>query len=169
MPMTFTSSTTVTLFFETWTTATPWAYTLTLFVLFTLAFINRFLAALRFQIEHSHSTSRHHSSDHVPILAPPCARRGVPKARLSPLPRYIQVDEAETEEGELQPSGTSELSGLVSEQKERPRAYNRAWRRLMRLFPEWLWPWTPEAPFSLRRDGARACLEGVRAFVGYIL
>ncbi|KAL4964015.1 copper transporter family protein [Aspergillus stella-maris] len=165
MPMTFTSSTTVTLFFEKWTTTYIWTYLLTLLLLSILAFLNRFLAALRFQIEH-----RPQASDHVAVLAPPRTR--ISKARLSPLPRYIQIDndeiDAETwRQGESCHGSTNDEEGRLDPQDTRKRNFKvySYLRRLVSLLPKW----TPNAPRNWRHDGSRALLEGVRAFIGYIL
>ncbi|OJJ07573.1 hypothetical protein ASPVEDRAFT_88813 [Aspergillus versicolor CBS 583.65] len=154
MPATFTSSTTVTLFFSAWTTTSIPAYIFTLLFLFALAFFNRFLAALRFQLE------SHPSTFSVSILpAPRPRRRTIPKARLSPLPRYTAINDAE-EHFQI----PEEHSGLVSENK--PQSHTC--RRIQNYFLERLPQWTPSSPWSWR-DGGLALLEGARAFIGYIL
>ncbi|KAL2823813.1 hypothetical protein BDW59DRAFT_162974 [Aspergillus cavernicola] len=161
MPSTFTSSTTITLFFSAWTTTSTTTYLLTLLLLFALAFLNRFLAALRFQLQHSPL----HTTPGVSILAPPRSRRyrTTPKARRSPLPLYIQVDK--DEEGENPPHCNEEVSGLVSARPEHHCIWVRVKNYLAAMFPKW----TPSGPWSWRGDGGRALLEGMRAFIGYLL
>ncbi|KAL4790501.1 Ctr copper transporter [Aspergillus venezuelensis] len=166
MPMTFTSSTKVTFFFESWTTRSVWTYLLALFLFFSLAFLNRFLAAFRFQLEHVPQ-----ASGHVAVLAPPKTRR-LSKARLSPLPRYIQIDndeiDAETwRQDETCHGSTNNGQGRLDPEDRRNRisrvcAYLR---RLVSRLPKW----TPNAPWNWRRDGIRALLEGLRALIGYML
>ncbi|KAL4912922.1 Ctr copper transporter [Aspergillus aurantiobrunneus] len=160
MPMTFSTSTKVTLFFSTWTTTSSLLYTLTLLVLFFLAFLSRFLAALRFQLDHSLL-----APPVVPNLAPARARRAIPKARLSPLPRYIQVDEDEVGEGHLQPCEPDERGRLGPDKQAYPAFHTRVWTCLVTFLPNW----TANAQWSWRGDGGRALLEGVRAFTGYSL
>ncbi|KAL4905485.1 Ctr copper transporter [Aspergillus multicolor] len=170
MPAIFVSSTDVTLFFSAWTTASTFTYLLTLFALFTLAFLNRFLAALRFQLNLDHSEPPTFA---IPIRAPPRSRRRtrtIPKARLSPLPRYLEVnsEEEETDNGHFARSDYEDQArhGLVSdEDKSRPSVALRVRECLASILPKW----TPKAPWSWRGDGGRALLEGVRAFIGYIL
>ncbi|KAL2857282.1 Ctr copper transporter [Aspergillus pseudoustus] len=188
MPMTmssiFTSSTTITLFFSSWTTTSPLTYTLTLLLLFLLSFLNRFLAALRFQLESADARSTEPSASSIPILAPPRSRRRgmgvhIPKARLSPLPVYMRVVESDKdmdceesigEEALLQPSSSTlregEGVGFGSESMKR----STVWARVRRTCSSAIFSsWTPSAPWGLRQDGSRAILEGVRAFIGYIL
>jgi hypothetical protein len=161
MPAIFISSTTVTLFFSSWTTTSTLTCVLALSVLFSLAFLNRFLAALRFQLQ-----SRRPIISDIPILRPPLAGRygNIPKARLSPLPAYMRVEG----EGEEAATGNGEEeAGLVSETAptERTDILSRLRRGISRRLPSWM----PSAPWNLQGDGAWALLEGFRAFVGYIL
>jgi hypothetical protein len=51
MSSTFSGSTRVTLWFTEWTTTTTTTYVLTLFFLFSLGIVNRFLGALKTQLE----------------------------------------------------------------------------------------------------------------------
>ncbi|BCS28123.1 putative copper transporter crmD [Aspergillus puulaauensis] len=153
MPATFSNSTKVTLFFSAWTTTSVPAYIFTLLFLFALAFLNRFLAALRFQLEY------HQSATSISILPPPqFRRRTIPKARLSPLPQYTAIHNAEEEHFQ-----TPESSTLAPDDEKQFRCC-RMWNYLFTLLPQW----TPSSPWSWR-DGSLALLEGVRAFIGYIL
>lgn len=155
MPATFTNSTTVTLFFSAWTTTSVPSYIFTLLFLFALAFLNRFLAALRFQLEN------HQSAASVSILpAPRSRRRAIPKARLSPLPRYTAINDAEEEHFQI----PEERSGLVQDNITQSRSCCRIHNYFLEILPQW----TPSSPWSWR-DGGLALLEGVRAFIGYIL
>ncbi|KAL4784984.1 Ctr copper transporter family-domain-containing protein [Aspergillus varians] len=162
MAATFTSSTKVTLFFSSWTTTSPLSYTFTLLFLFALAFFNRFLAAMRFQLEHNQSPP-----PEIPTLTLPRTRHrhAIPKARQSPLPPYMQIDQEEIVEERFQSPDNEERSGLVQDRAERPGAGQRIRNCLVALLPRW----TPKAPWSWCGDGGWAVLEGVRAFIGYIL
>ncbi|KAL5001702.1 Ctr copper transporter [Aspergillus recurvatus] len=177
MPAVFTTSTTITLFFSSWKTSSSFTYILTLLFLFALAFLNRFLAALRFQLEYAHSRSTESS---ILILAPPRPRqRGVglqiPKARLSPLPMYMRV-ESDKDCEEVVSEGTflRPCSSISRDPEEAPFGTGSTersplWTRIRRGLRPILPSWAPSAPWSLRQDGSRAALEGVRAFTGYIL
>ncbi|KAL4885779.1 hypothetical protein BJY04DRAFT_179186 [Aspergillus karnatakaensis] len=176
MPSIFISTTTVTLFFNEWTTNSPVTYFLTLFLLFTLAVLNRFLSAWQFQARLSTP-----STPTIPILAPPRSRRTrarIPKARLSPLPLYMQVDkeEEDTESGHgdhylhlriPEIHTEDEHARLVAEDEvQRTDLWRRVRDALSIVTPN---RWTPNAPWSMRVDGGRAMVEGLRAFIGYIL
>ncbi|KAF2179500.1 hypothetical protein K469DRAFT_595946 [Zopfia rhizophila CBS 207.26] len=58
MSSTFSINTRVTLFFTEWTTTTPITYVLTIFFLFFLGLLNRFLGALKSQLERAFNKSR---------------------------------------------------------------------------------------------------------------
>jgi hypothetical protein len=187
MSSTFTTSTTMTLFFSSWTTSSPFTYTATLLFLFLLAFLNRFLAALRFQLESADARLSEQFTS-IPIIAPPKSRRRglgvrIPKARLSPLPVYMRVDndrdkdrdceEAIDSEEEVRlahhvpPLGESEEEKFGTQST--PTSRSLIWSRVRSVFSELIPSWNASAPWSMRQDGSRAMLEGVRAFIGYIL
>lgn len=62
-------------------------------------------------------------------------------------------------------SGDDNDKNLDSDQFERPHTPKRLRWFLTAVIPQWM----PSAPWSLRGDGGRGLLEGVRAFIGYIL
>ncbi|KAL2859519.1 Ctr copper transporter [Aspergillus pseudodeflectus] len=191
MPMssTFRASTTITLFFSSWTTTSPFTYTATLIFLFLLAFLNRFLTALRFQLESADARSTEYSTS-IPILEPPKSRRRglgvrIPKARLSPLPVYMRVENDRDKDRDCEEAIDSEEEVRLAlhvpslgenEEEEKSGSGARttripAWSRIQGFFPSVIptWKWKESAPWSPRQDGSRAMLEGVRAFMGYIL
>lgn len=178
----FTSSTQVTLFFSSWTTTSITTYLLLLLGLFMLALLNRFLATLRVQL---YTASQPLSSSSVLR-----ARRRRPatrtsKARVSPLPLYIQIDrgedthpgpvpptphgcKVEEEEEEGYNNNIEEASRPCLDKAEHTTICNR-WTRLRDKLAKFLPHWTPRAPWSWRVDSGRGLLEGVRAFIGYLL
>ncbi|KAL4744489.1 Ctr copper transporter [Aspergillus terricola var. indicus] len=185
MPTIFTSTTHVTLFFSSWTTTSTTTYLLFLLGLFLLTFLNRFLAALRAQLYAPTSSS---SGLSVPVLGRPYARRRRPvnaisKARLSPLPLYIQIDRDETEDThpysfpsshgskeEKDEDDDNELEGAsrLFPDKAKHTISSRCARlrgKLSKLLPHWV----PMTPWSWRVDGSRGLLEVLRAFIGYLL
>ncbi|KAJ0417297.1 Ctr copper transporter [Aspergillus carlsbadensis] len=184
MSSTFTASTTITLFFSSWTTTSPSTYTATLLLLFLLAFLNRFLAALRFQAD----TRAAERSGSIPILAPPKSRRRmglggrITKARLSPLPVYTRVENDRERDRDCEEAINSEeevrlalhvpsLGECEEEKFGTGSSLSRIsiWCRVRSVFTAVTPSWKSSAPWSLRQDGSRAMLEGVRAFIGYIL
>ncbi|KAF7593574.1 hypothetical protein BBP40_011194 [Aspergillus hancockii] len=171
MSAVFTTGTHITLFFSNWETSSTAAYLLTLLLLFVLAWFNRFLRVLRFQLDaNTRSTP---STPDVPVLEPPtvwCRRRFMAKDRLSPLPRYMEIDKPNDDtDAQCHPAPVSEHTdeeehdGLVSDRPGTSQGWTS--RSLRRLFGTWV----PSEPWSWRRDGLRSFLEGVRAFIGYIL
>ncbi|KAE8136130.1 hypothetical protein BDV38DRAFT_250650 [Aspergillus pseudotamarii] len=144
-------------------------YLLTLAFLFLLAWFNRFLGALKFQLENTTNSTRA-SGLPVPILGqPPAAHRyrKISKDRVSPLPRYIQVNANDPFErpspppSSPPPSHEDERSELVPS-STRPSRVRRGFKI---LFGEW----TPSGPWSWQQDGGRSLLEGIRALLGYVL
>ncbi|KAL5693156.1 hypothetical protein V6000_003501 [Aspergillus fumigatus] len=164
MSMVFDTSTEITLFFQGWTTTTAASYSLTLLFLFALAVFNRFLGVLKFQLDVKHTQP---TEGRVPKLQQPRARRrhAIPKARLSPQPRYMQVAETDTEdeapfssaqflESDAEHTRHEFPSDLIQE-PQGPLGTRRWWN----VYRRWSW----------RRDGTGSLLEGLRALVGYAL
>jgi hypothetical protein len=188
MSSTFTTSTTLSLFFSSWTTTSAFSYTATLLFLFLLAFLNRLLTALRFQLESADARSSEHSTS-IPILAPPKSRRRglgvrIPKARLSPLPVYMRVDNDRDKDRDCEEAIDSDeevrlalhVPSLGESEYEKfgagsltPTLRISIWSRIRSVIAAVVPSWKASAPWSLRQDGSRAMLEGVRAFIGYIL
>ncbi|KAB8208481.1 hypothetical protein BDV34DRAFT_190352 [Aspergillus parasiticus] len=169
MPAIFTTETKVTLFFSIWTTNSMTTYLLTLGFLFLLAWLNRFLGALKFQLENK-INSPDTSGLPVPILGqPPAAHRyrKIPKDRVSPLPRYIQVNTNDPFE-RPSPSPPSPPPLHDDERSELVAGSARS-SRVPRWFKILFGKWTPSGPWSWQRDGGRSLLEGIRALLGYVL
>ncbi|KAL3458271.1 Ctr copper transporter family-domain-containing protein [Aspergillus heterothallicus] len=79
----------------------------------------------------------------------------------------MDCEEGITEDALLQPlSSTSTRDGdlLAGGSTKEP-----LWSRVRNTFSFILPNWTASAPWRLKQDGSRAILEGVRAFIGYIL
>ncbi|KAE8319999.1 Ctr copper transporter [Aspergillus transmontanensis] len=169
MPAIFTTGTKVTLFFSIWTTNSMTTYLLTLGFLFLLAWLNRFLGALKFQLENK-INSPDASGLPVPILGqPPAAQRyrKTPKDRVSPLPRYIQVNTNDPFE-RPSPSPPSPPPLHDDERSELVAGSARS-SRVPRWFKILFGKWTPSGPWTWQRDGGRSLLEGIRALLGYVL
>lgn len=167
MSMVFNTSTKVTLFFSSWSTTTVTSYVFTLIFLFALAVFNRFLGALKFQLD-MRRTEPASSLSPVPKLDLPTARRRrnpPPKDRVSPLPRYLDVNGDNTEHDGPLPSAPflgsdSERTwdGLYSSQTEESQDLTARFGS-----------WSSRGHWSWRQDGTSSLLEGVRALVGYAL
>ncbi|QQK44558.1 Protein RER1 [Penicillium digitatum] len=163
MPLGFSTSTQITILFRGWTTTTVTQYIFTLAFLFLLAIFNRFLGALKFQLEQS--WSQHVASPPALLLAPVNSRHGIRKAKLSPLPDYIRVHGDENLEEEtllvLQKDNDTQSMSARHLKGDSPRKRTS----LKRLLPSW----KASGTWSLRKDGTRAVLECVRALIGYFL
>ncbi|OQD81774.1 hypothetical protein PENANT_c025G08626 [Penicillium antarcticum] len=99
MASTFSTSTTVTLLFTGWKTTTPTQYTLTLLLLLLLAIFNRFLGALKFQLEQA--WAQHGLVPPALELTAIHSRGDIHKAKLSPLPNYIRVHGDENDDEDM--------------------------------------------------------------------
>ncbi|KXG54157.1 Ctr copper transporter [Penicillium griseofulvum] len=156
MPAVFSTSTQITILFTGWTTSTTTQYVFTLTFLFLLAIFNRFLGALKFQLEKSWSR---YTTPQTLLLAP-VNTKNIRKAKLSPIPDYIRVHGDESEEETLPTSNVNETSTSIRNFKRDARN-----KSLKRLLPSW----KASGTWSLRKDGTRALLECVRALIGYFL
>ncbi|KAJ5373092.1 Retrieval of early ER protein Rer1 [Penicillium concentricum] len=161
MPAVFSTSTQITILFTGWTTSTTTQYVFTLVFLFLLAIFNRFLGALKFQLEKS--WSQHPSTPQTLLLAPVNRRHNIRKAKLSPLPDYIRVHENDPEEESLPISNNDTETRSTSGNLKRDDPRNRT--SLKCLLPSW----KASGTWSLRKDGTRGLLECVRALIGYFL
>ncbi|OQE28215.1 hypothetical protein PENFLA_c005G05545 [Penicillium flavigenum] len=161
MPAVFSASTEITILFTGWTTSTTTEYVFTLTFLFILAIFNRFLGALKFQLERS--WSQHSSSPPTLLLAPVNARRNIRKAKLSPLPDYMRIHGDEDEEETLPVSNNNETRSTTMRSLKRDGPRKRM--SLTCMLPSW----KASGTWSLRKDGTRALLECVRALIGYFL
>ncbi|KAB8228782.1 putative copper transporter crmD [Aspergillus alliaceus] len=165
----FTTGTKVTLFFGGWTTNSVTSYLLTLAFLFLLAWFNRFLGALKFQVELKINSVRNPGLP-VPIIGQPPAlyrSRMISKDRVSPLPRYMQVNPNDSFD-RPSPPPPSPPPLLDDERRELvPGSVKQS--RVQKCFGTIFRKWVPRGPWSWQQDGGRSLLEGLRALLGYIL
>lgn len=163
MPTVFSSSTEITILFTGWTTSTTTQYIFTLTFLFLLAIFNRFLGALKFQLEKS--WSQHTSTPQTILLAPVNPRQSIRKAKLSPLPHYMRVHGDEDPDEDTLPISNNHIETRNTPTRHLKRDGPRNRTSLRCLLPSW----TASGTWSLRKDGTRALLECVRALIGYFL
>ncbi|KAF2754402.1 hypothetical protein EJ05DRAFT_503938 [Pseudovirgaria hyperparasitica] len=156
MSSTFSTSTRVTLFFPGWTTNSPAAYVGSLIFLIFIAMANRYLGALKTQLERSWVAVRspdikkHHRSR---------SRREANysseanESEAEPLSPYLATHMHSDNDDAGQ---KSDANDIVVERAASRSAY----------LPS---GWVSNGAWSLSRDGTRALLEFLRAFIGYIL
>lgn len=163
MPSVFSASTEITILFTGWTTSTTTQYVLTLTFLFVLAIFNRFLGALKFQLEKSWSQNT--SSPQTLLLRPVNTRQNIRKAKLSPLPDYMRVHGDEDDDEETLPvsNNHNETRNASISHLKKGGLQNRT--SLKRLLPSW----KASGTWSFRKDGTCALLECARALIGYFL
>jgi hypothetical protein len=165
MASTFSASTKVTVLFTGWTTSTPTQYILTLLLLFLLAILNRFLGALKFQLDQS--WTQHNPVPPALKLTAIRSRRDIHKAKLSPLPNYMRIHGGENEDiEETLPVAYDDDDGMgrsTAHLLERGTP-QRKWSCGFRL-PSW----RASGKWSLQKDGVRGLLEFARALIGYLL
>lgn len=160
----FSTNTRITLFFTEWTTTTAAEYFGTILALFFLTVLNRFLGALKFQVERAWS-------DEPPkiVFSPPPngrnARASFKPKRPSPIPSYT-VREDDCEWDPLAASMQGETSNNSPEELD-PKEQSQAAR--LSLVQRMFGTWNPSAPWDFKKDVLRATLEFARAFIGYIL
>lgn len=165
MPAFFTTGTHITLLFNSWRTASLTSYLLALLLLFVLAFFNRFLGVLKFQLDAGIQTL----VPDVPIIAPPPASRypSIPKDHMSPLPRYVKNHNAHDDSDHFPPpfshTHSSEWNDLISGRSVKPQGSNTRFARMLSglLISRESWTW--------RRRSLHSLLEGARALIGYTL
>ncbi|PLB51535.1 hypothetical protein P170DRAFT_422544 [Aspergillus steynii IBT 23096] len=160
MPTVFTATTQVTILFTGWTTNSVPSYVLTLLVLFVLAILNRFLTAWKSQLERSWNLNQQGQGPKTVTLSAVPRRTGsrIAKERLSPLPRYMRIDEESHtdhhcghDDNDTGDNGSASLLGRL-------RKYTPAVER-----------WQASRKWSVRRDGLFSVLECVKAGIGYFL
>ncbi|KGO41492.1 Retrieval of early ER protein Rer1 [Penicillium expansum] len=149
MPSVFSASTEITILFTGWTTSTTTQYVFTLSFLFLLAIFNRFLGALKFQLEKS--WSQHNSSPSALLLAPVNPRQSIRKAKLSPLPDYMHVHGDEDPEEVTLPVSNNENETRSTSLRYLKGDGVRNRSSLKRLLPSW----KASGTWSLRKDGTR--------------
>lgn len=159
----FSASTEITILFTGWTTSTTTQYILTLIFLFLLAIFNRFLGALKFQLEKSWSQNT--PSPPTLLLAPVNPRRNIRKVKLSPLPDYMRVHGDEDDDEEALP-----VSNNDNETRNASIGYPKGDSPRNKTSLQCLLPsWKASGTWSFRKDGTRALLECARALIGYFL
>ncbi|KAF2004687.1 Ctr copper transporter [Amniculicola lignicola CBS 123094] len=172
MSSTFSTATTVTLWFTNWTTTTPATYFLTILFLFSLGLLNRFLGALKSQLERRWREKGHErppspklrtQQQHGQSQSTAGAIRGHVRQWSKALalqpkqsPR-LDTGQKEQETEPLSPAMLQTLDGNDEEHAEKTHV-----RPNKRLF-------VSSAPWSFQHDGVRAALEFIRALIGYIL
>ncbi|PSN61777.1 hypothetical protein BS50DRAFT_504095 [Corynespora cassiicola Philippines] len=159
MSSTFSFDTHVTLFFTEWTTTTPAAYIFTVIFLFFLGIFNRFLGALRSQLERRWKENQSKSQNQIQqgmaeLRKRPTTIQGHIRSwsrQLNPKTSRLDGDEEESEPLSPAPPGlpvhTADKDASVSQAKF----------------------WIPSGVWSVKKDGIRAMLEFSRALIGYIL
>jgi hypothetical protein len=156
MSSTFSSSTRVTLWFTNWTTTTTATYVLSMLFLFSLGMLNRFLGALKSQLERKWGEKRDiaqaKQKEHEKQSIRGHARQWSRALRQQPV-RLEEPDGKETEP--LSPM--TRPNDVEVGDKEMVQTHQR------RKF------WVASAPWSIKKDGVSALLEFVRALIGYIL
>jgi hypothetical protein len=157
----FSTGTHVTLFFKEWSTTTVSSYIATIICLFLLAVLNRFLGAVKFQTERAW-LEQARKTNMLPPLRIVRNSRLLFKAKLSPLPTSIARDD----DLECDPL-TSPTDGELGDEWCTPKEHNS--QRQCAPFRRILGDWQPSARWSVKKDGLRAVMEFIRAFIGYIL
>lgn len=160
----FSTSTHITLFFTGWTTTTIAAYIMTIIFLFILALFNRFIGALKHQIE-SVWSGEHQESKPLPL--PPKTRlaRHFFKAKTSPLPLSLAREGDYEWDPLTSQSHTEHMDTSSADMEEKVGRFSLSFSLTRKPF-QW---WKPSKPWNWKVDGVRAIMEFTRAFIGYIL
>jgi hypothetical protein len=181
MSTTFSFSTEVTLLFSGWTTNTPAKYLGTLVFVFVITILNRFLGAWRSQLsrkwadESAVARKEHALRREAKRLEQQRTggMRGHRKSHSASAARIL--DEEKEEMTPLTPAlghdSDEECHGSRSSEEEEEAMLKKideaTWA------PEWTARlgnrWRASNPWRFKIDLPRAILEGVRAFVGYVL
>lgn len=153
MASTFSVNTRVTLFFTEWTTNTPATYVLTIFFLFFLGIFNRFLGALKSQLERRWREKQAKKTDVIADGAVKGASERLRGHKRKWSLALRQPNLTPNDEEEIEP--LSPMPPLVNKEIEQHSSRKRFW--------------TPSAPWNIKHDGTRSLLEFIRALIGYIL
>lgn len=163
MSSTFSSSTRVTLWFTDWTTTTTATYVLTIFFLFFLGMFNRFLGALKIQLERKWKAQLESNNDTNTVNVGRNVGGGgltghVRRWSRALGPQFTRLDHHDRDlEQESEPLSPVPQRVRAGGEDEKQQA-NKPAR-----------PWVAHAPWSIKRDGISAGLEFIRALIGYIL
>ncbi|KAF2023909.1 hypothetical protein EK21DRAFT_79880 [Setomelanomma holmii] len=159
MSSTFSASTRVTLWFTGWTTTSAATYFLTILFLFCLGMLNRFLGALKSQLERKWKVQ---STSNGPVVSNNVEKPGSEGIRgharqwsRALWPQPVRLEEPEGRE--TQPLSPAVQPFPANEKDVKLHSSN------LRRF------WVANAPWSIKRDGISAALEFMRALIGYIL
>lgn len=161
MASTFSSSTHVTLWFTEWTTTTTATYVLTIFFFFFLGIFNRFLSALKSQLEMKWK-GQHETKSTSPSI-PNTEKLGHNvrghARKWSRAVRQQPFDMDDKERQEIEPLSPAEPRLIEAEEIGLPRHRHVSPKSF----------WIAQAPWSIRKDGISAALKFVRALIGYVL
>ncbi|KAH7399145.1 Ctr copper transporter [Phaeosphaeria sp. MPI-PUGE-AT-0046c] len=160
MSSTFSSSTRVTLWFTTWTTTTPATYFLTIVFLFLLGILNRFLGALKSQLEKKWQAQRSANSDAPHIGSVEKSYDGGARGHTRQWSRALRQQRVRLEEVDGQEN--EPLSPAMQPQHAEEGASTGSPPKTPTF-------WVANAPWSIKKDGTSASLEFVRALIGYVL
>lgn len=161
MASTFSTDTRVTLWFPGWTTTTTTTYVLAVFLLFFLGIFNRFLGALKSQLERRWKLqrevgtifpSRVYTKKTIDSSIKGHARKWSHVLRAQP-PKLEELDKEE-----IEPLTPASARSLEAEEMDAKATSNTSHRF-----------WVAQAPWNINRDGISAGLEFARALTGYVL
>ncbi|EDU48974.1 Ctr copper transporter family protein [Pyrenophora tritici-repentis] len=160
MASTFSTGTQVTLWFTGWTTTTTATYVSAVFLLFLLGIFNRFLGALKSQLERKWKMQR---GTKTAIPSSVYTKKTADSSRghtrtWSDVLRAQHRELKELEKEEIEP-----LTPVTAHTREDEESGTNAKSDTSRIF------WLAHAPWSIDRDGISAGLEFVRALIGYVL
>lgn len=159
MSSTFSSSTRVTLWFNDWTTTSPATYFLTIVFLFSLGIFNRFLGALKSQLEKKWQVRQAMNSEATLVAGVEKPYHGGGRGHTRQWSRALRQKPVRLEEVDGQEN--EPLSPMQPQQAEEGASASSPAKS--RTF------WVANAPWSVKRDGISALLEFVRALIGYVL
>lgn len=161
MSTTFSSNTHVTLWFAGWTTNTTTTYVLTIIFLFSLGLFNRFLGAVKSQLERMWSAQRDFDTEVKYATKSEAPNDHSFRGHVRQWSRALRTPRMRLEDSGIQE--TEPLSPLPSTQRTQEKDVERRHVSKHRGF------WVANAPWSPQRDTVRAVLEFTRAFIGYVL
>ncbi|KAF2010248.1 hypothetical protein BU24DRAFT_428252 [Aaosphaeria arxii CBS 175.79] len=159
MASTFSVNTHVTLWFTDWTTTTPGAYFLTVVFLFSLGLFNRFLGALKTQLERKWNNTTTIAYDNAVHKESSSPSDRTTRGHLRNWSQILRPHTSRTVsrvEHEIEPLSPGVAGIEAIDPAESPRSQPRTF-------------WVARGRWSLKRDGISAFLEFIRALVGYVL
>ncbi|KAL7773317.1 hypothetical protein CFE70_003281 [Pyrenophora teres f. teres 0-1] len=161
MASTFSTGTRVTLWFTGWTTTTTATYVLAVFLLFFLGVFNRFLGALKSQLERKWRMQR---GTKTALPSTVYTKNTVHSSSGGHTRTWSDVLRAQHRElKELDKEEIEPLTPVMAHAREDEESGTSAKSNTSHIF------WVAHAPWSIDRDGISAGLEFVRALIGYVL